>query len=272
MKALSERTGFKRKHKERQEARKSNEFRGSKKLGITIIVCSGLSALPLPASAAARTAHAAASRMEAGTLPLFAALGIGIFVAVIAVIAFLQMTGRDKELRGPYTVKDAKPEAESEPDGPEEEEAQAESWDDEETSADDNYDEHPLTDYTIPVTRILEYPEQMEPASENEPRLRGLGGEHAGSSYRIANRRLTFGRDPAHCSVLYPFEAGEISRVHCTLKFNEDSRVFVLEDNGSSNGTFLGSGERLEPGVSRELRAGDRFSLSGTAQLFEVLD
>ncbi|RKP50123.1 FHA domain-containing protein [Cohnella endophytica] len=274
---MSERTEVKRERRERHGARRSIGFRKARKLIVSVSAYIGLAALPLPVSASARPIQSASSRMEAGALPLFAALGIGIFVAVVAVIAFLQMTGKDKELRGPYTIKDTEPESEADSYGAgahveAEEHALSEEWNDGESVPDDAYEEHALTDYTIPVTRILSYPGHAEPAVDHEPRLRGLEGEHAGNSYRIANHRLTFGRDPAHCSVLFPYEAGEISRVHCTLKYDEESGLFILEDNGSSNGTFLGNGERLQPGVRRELRAGERFSLSGKEQLFEVLD
>ncbi|TVY01468.1 FHA domain-containing protein [Cohnella terricola] len=147
-----------------------------------------------------------------------------------------------------------------------------EEWNDEEASALETSDEVPIADYTIPVTQILKFPDQAEPAEGYEPRLCGLEGEHAGNCYRVLNRRLTFGRDPSRCAILFPYEAGEISRIHCTLRYIEENRLFILEDNGSSNGTFLSNGERLKPGVRYELRSGERFSLSGRQQCFEVKD
>jgi pSer/pThr/pTyr-binding forkhead associated (FHA) protein len=47
-------------------------------------------------------------------------------------------------------------------------------------------------------------------------------------------------------------------------------RVFVLEDLGSTNGTFLANGERINPGQPRDLRPGDRFYLGDTRNQFEV--
>lgn len=98
------------------------------------------------------------------------------------------------------------------------------------------------------MTQLLPLVGTAEMADGSEPMLCGIDGEHAGSCFRILNRRLTIGRDPARCAILFPYEASDISRVHCTLGYREDSRVFVLEDNGSSNGTFLMNGERLKPG------------------------
>jgi hypothetical protein len=147
-----------------------------------------------------------------------------------------------------------------------------EQWNDEDTTPNSEYEDDPITDYTIPITQLLTYPDRAELANEGEPRLCGVEGEHAGTCYRILNRRLSFGRDPVQCVILFPHEAGEISRMHCTIRFVEESRLFVLEDHGSSNGTFLSNGERLEPGKQYELHAGQRFSLSGSEHLFEVRD
>jgi len=205
-----------------------------------------------------------ATQVKAGTLPLLAALGVGIVVAVASVIAFLQMTAKDKETTEAslMALEDQEPF----------DEHSMKDWSDEEVADNSNYGHNPPTDYTIPMTRILTYPEQAESADEQEPRLCGLEGEHAGTCYRILNRALTIGRDPAHCVILFPYDSGEISRVHCTLSFREDSRLFILEDNGSSNGTFLANGNRLKPGVRYELRTGERFSLSGMVHMFEVRD
>ncbi|WP_239616116.1 FHA domain-containing protein [Cohnella mopanensis] len=235
---------------------------------IKVIACSAVllgSAQPYRVYAA--QVGATAATVKAGTLPLLAALGLGIAVAVGAVIAFLQMTARGKE-----SYKYSSNTGDDSDQEPFEtfEEQSFDDWNEEETLPNSEAEDSPLTDYTIPITKVLSYPEQAELAEEWEPRLCGLEGEHAGGRYRILNRRLTLGRDPTQCSVLFPYDAGEISRVHCTLRYNEESRTFELEDSGSSNGTFLNNGEKLKPGVRYELRTGERFSLSGKDHLFEV--
>jgi hypothetical protein len=220
----------------------------------------GMSALPLPVFAEGFY-NASSTGMKSGTLTLLAALGIGIAVAVGAVIAFLQMTAKGKELNDLSQIA---------ADNERVEDSLIEQWNDEDTTPNSEYEDNPLTDYTIPITQLLTYPDRAELANEGEPRLCGVEGEHAGSCYRILNRRLSFGRDPVQCVILFPNEAGEISRMHCTLRFIEESRLFVLEDHGSSNGTFLWNGDRLEPGKRYELHSGQQFSLSGREHLFEV--
>ncbi|MCD9020546.1 FHA domain-containing protein [Cohnella silvisoli] len=230
---------------------------------VAVLYGAGVSVMPLHTFAAG-SLETSASQVKVGTLPLLAALGVGIAVAVGAVIAFLQMTAKGKELNehSAAAAEDNEPY----------EDMLNEEWHDEDTKPNSEYEDNPLTDYTIPVTRLLTHPDRAEAAVEGEPRLCGVEGEHAGSCYRILNRRLSFGRDPVQCAILFPHEAGEISRMHCTLRFIEDKRLFILEDHGSSNGTFLATGERLQPGIHYELRAGEQFSLSGNKHLFEVRD
>lgn len=220
----------------------------------------------LPSRAFASEARVINNVAQMGTLPLLAALGIGIAVAVFAVVAFLQMTVKGKENEAGQSAGN-----ESEWD----DDQSSSSWNAVETSEDNEEqgeEDHSLTDYTIPMTQLLPLPGAAETADGSEPMLCGIEGEHAGSCFRILNRRLTIGRDPARCAILFPYEASDISRVHCTLKYREDSRLFILEDNDSSNGTFLMNGERLKPGIQYELHSGERFSLSGEKHWFEVRD
>jgi hypothetical protein len=230
----------------------------------TVMSLLGTSSLPLRVFAAG-SLETSATQVKVGTLPLLAALGFGIAVAVGSVIAFLQMTARGKEMNDSSTVA-------SEDNEFTYEDTNIYDWDDEDTTPNSEYEDNLLTDYTIPVTKLLMYPDHAEAANDEEPRLYGVEGEHAGNSFRVLNRRLTFGRDPTQCVILFPYEAGDVSRMHCTLRFIEESRLFLLEDHGSSNGTFLADGERLQPGRKVELRAGERFSLSGNKHIFEVQD
>lgn len=234
-------------------------------VGLVII---GLVAWPVD-SFAAGTLETPVAQLKAGTLPLLAALGLGIAVAVAAVIAFLNMTAKGKESNGipGVNVQDDEIFLDSSI-----EDGSNNDWEDEPAMHNMGYEENPLSDYTIPITKLLTYPDHVESAAPGEPSLCGVEGEHSGSCYRILNRRLSFGRDPAQCAILFPYEAAQISRLHCTLSFVEEGRVFELEDHGSSNGTFLANGQRLEPGKRYELHAGQRFSLSGQDHWFEVRD
>ncbi len=252
-----------------QKGREKLKFKGKVFSRVTMLllkaglVLPGLSILPVNAFAA-EPLITASNQVKVGTLPLLAALGVGIAVAVGSVIAFLHMTAKGKEANdsSSTTVQDDDPF----------EDSSIVDWNDEGAMSSLEYEHNPLTDYTIPITQLLTYPDHVEAAAPGEPSLCGVVGEHSGSCYRILNRRLSFGRDPSQCAILFPIEAAQISRLHCSLRFMEESRLFVLEDHGSSNGTFLADGQRLEPGKSYELRSGQRFSLSGHEHWFEVRD
>ncbi|MFC5470192.1 FHA domain-containing protein [Cohnella suwonensis] len=249
---------------------RGDRVKGSKVAAGTAIATIGLAvwaAVPEEAFAAGRMDSPAT--VKVGTLPLLAALAVGIAIAVGAVIAFLQMTARDKGMQAFSSQSRAERDPDSDPD--EDDGIDFEEWTDEETAPNPEYEE-PITDYTIPVTRLLEQTGPAEAAEVDEPRLCGVAGEHAGSRYRLTGRRLTIGRDPARCAVLYPYEFADISRVHCTVRYDDARGIFLLEDNGSSNGTFLDNGERLKPGAKVELRSGERFALSDQSQTFEVKD
>jgi hypothetical protein len=47
-------------------------------------------------------------------------------------------------------------------------------------------------------------------------------------------------------------------------------KIFVIQDLGSTNGTFLATGERLTAGQSRDLPPGERFFIGDLRNQFEV--
>lgn len=204
----------------------------------------------------------------AGSLPMYAALAVGIGVAVLSVIAFLQMTrGKnapavaDGQETGsadfsPYAVPSARPSA-----GPA---AEAEE------EMDDGEPEARMPDYTIPLPGIPKAFSRPDAFWQGKPRIYGLGGRFAGETFRVTDKALFIGRDPSVCHIVFPADAGEISRRHCSIRYDSASGTFYLEDHGSSNGTFLPGGEKLVPGKSYPLKAGDRFALSGDSHWFEI--
>jgi hypothetical protein len=204
---------------------------------------------------AASDGREAATQAAIGTLPLLAALGIGIVIAVAAVIAFLHLTIKGREGGG-----DA-------------------GWTEDETGEGGLDDQADLgvtdLDESEEDTTVLLGDTQMLPALSDEemesgPRLCGAEGEFRGLTFRITDGGLLIGRDPTCCDVVFPVEAGEVSRRHCALHFEPEKQLFYLEDLGSSNGTFLADGRRLQPGQRYPLQAGDKFSLSGKVHWFAV--
>ena len=65
----------------------------------------------------------------------------------------------------------------------------------------------------------------------------------------LANGKMTIGRDPGADWMVHDDE-GTLSRIHCALSV-EDGRLLLIDS--SSNGTYLGSGERAPDGEPVEL-------------------
>lgn len=103
-----------------------------------------------------------------------------------------------------------------------------------------------------------------------KPVLRGVAGQYAGASIGLDPLQSTLGRDPSLANLVFAADAGTVSKRHCTVRWDSARRTFVLEDHGSTNGTFLATGERLLPNQPRELRPGERFYIGDLRNQFEV--
>nr|AGS51975.1 serine protease DegP/HtrA do-like protein [uncultured bacterium contig00006] len=97
--------------------------------------------------------------------------------------------------------------------------------------------------------------------------IRGLSGYFANRSFDIG-QRLLVGRDSGSCAVAFPLDAAGVSGVHCELTF--DGAVVYLRDLGSSYGTFLADGGRLEAKTPYRLTTGARFYVGSADNTFEL--
>lgn len=113
-------------------------------------------------------------------------------------------------------------------------------------------------------------PTQQLPVEEKpQPRvaLACIGGALQGMTFPISSR-VVIGRDPKHCSIIYPKDAHGISSVHCAAEPTADGQI-ILIDLGSTYGTMAG-GQQLTAGKSVTLHPGDAFTLGGKENVFEV--
>lgn len=107
-------------------------------------------------------------------------------------------------------------------------------------------------------------------ALANQWVLYGVSGPLAGKAVELGMEPLAIGRDARMSNLIVPGDSGVISKRHCLLKFDSLKQGFVLEDCGSTNGTFLASGQRLTPGAPFPLKPGDRFYLAEPEIAFEL--
>jgi len=106
------------------------------------------------------------------------------------------------------------------------------------------------------------------PASSASSHLICSRGYFAGSTFPI-NGTLSIGRDPQRCQVVFPSDTQGISSLHCRL--TQQGSSITLTDSGSTYGTFLAGGRKLNANESVTLRSGDSFYLADTKNEFKVL-
>jgi len=109
-----------------------------------------------------------------------------------------------------------------------------------------------------------------EPRPSWRPVLRGVTGLYAGNEIELDDRPLFIGRDPRVCQLVFPATVIDVSKRHCVLRFDSRRQTLLLDDCGSTNGTFLQSGEAVKPGRPHPLRPYDIFYLGDRSITFEV--
>ena len=99
--------------------------------------------------------------------------------------------------------------------------------------------------------------------------IAGLAGPVKGMVWRGGTGDLlTIGRGEG-CRIRVPQDTRGISRNHCTIRFS--AQGWVLVDDNSTYGTFLGNGYRLLPGKEQKLNSGDVICLGGKENAFRII-
>lgn len=104
-------------------------------------------------------------------------------------------------------------------------------------------------------------------AKTNGGVITGMKGIMANRTFDI-NGSITIGRNAQKCNVAYPIDAKGISGVHCQIR--QASGGYEIIDCGSSNGTYLGNGQKLIPNVPVFIPDGTFFYLGSAEQLFQI--
>lgn len=97
--------------------------------------------------------------------------------------------------------------------------------------------------------------------------ITGMKGMMANRTFSI-NGGVTIGRNSQKCNVSYPIDAKGISGVHCQIR--QTNSGYEIIDCGSSNGTYLGNGQKLIPNVPVFIPDGAYFYLGSAEQLFQI--
>lgn len=106
-----------------------------------------------------------------------------------------------------------------------------------------------------------------QPAPVNGAVITGIKGIMANRSFSVVGS-VVIGRNAQKCNVSYPVDAKGISGVHCQVR--QASSGYEIIDCGSSNGTYLGNGQKLIPNVPVFIPDGTYFYLGSAEQLFQI--
>lgn len=105
-------------------------------------------------------------------------------------------------------------------------------------------------------------------AADRNISVQATSGMLAGRTFTAGpDGRITFGRQPA-CQVVFGSNDKNVSGNHCVV-YKQNGNI-VLMDTGSTNGTFLENGTKLQPNIAYPMRSGDRFYLVNTNYMFTV--
>lgn len=101
------------------------------------------------------------------------------------------------------------------------------------------------------------------------PQLRLVGTEGIFAGRRFALEGvLRLGRLPDQNDLVFPADTTGVSGRHCVVRLTDGGAT--LTDLGSSFGTFLSDGTRLQPNQPVELKVGDSFTLGSQKQKFHL--
>ena len=97
-----------------------------------------------------------------------------------------------------------------------------------------------------------------------------IQGEFVGQKFYFGPGGITIGREASLCNVILSRECQAVSRSHCNIQFDPNTKTFALTDLASANGTYTGTGTKLTPRVPATLQPGDKFYIGDKSNMFKV--
>ena len=97
-------------------------------------------------------------------------------------------------------------------------------------------------------------------AAPLKPVLRSLSPQHGGKKVAVGAEAILLGRSK-DCQIMYKEDTPGVSGRHCAITWDGERRCFVVKDLGSTYGTYLDSGMKLEPRQLYRLKPGESLYL-----------
>ena len=128
----------------------------------------------------------------------------------------------------------------------------------------------------VPPQQMQPIPQAIGQDLDNDPptvaqigALEGVSGDYASAVINMRpGEKLIIGRDPTCCNIVLSSEKKDISRTHCSVKYDPYTDSFKVIDM-SSNGTFV-NGTRLVRDQETQFSAGTVISLGSGENQFRL--
>ncbi len=114
----------------------------------------------------------------------------------------------------------------------------------------------------------------IEPGNKVHATLVIERGNSAGKKFPLSNQEANIGRWDADGGVFPDVDLdsddpeAKVSRRHARISLSDDQ--YLIEDLGSTNGTFVNRGHRLTPGDRQPLKDGDEIIVGKTFLRFRI--
>lgn len=125
--------------------------------------------------------------------------------------------------------------------------------------------------YSCVDTCIYSFKKEEHPIDSADVGLVGVKGMWAGAQFiNNTGESLVVGRDPKQCNIIISQNANSISRKHCVVKYDYQTKDYEVTDC-SSNGTYVAeTGQRLKYGVPTHLPCGTVIELGDLSNSFMI--
>ena len=121
----------------------------------------------------------------------------------------------------------------------------------------------------VPAPAPFRQAQDDQPTVAQLGAIEGLSGDYKGASISLKpGEKIIIGRDPQSCNIVISSEKKDISRTHCSVKYDPYTDSFKVIDM-SSNGTFV-NGQRLIKDQEMQFQAGTVLSLGSGENQFKL--
>ncbi|MFR5876183.1 MAG: RDD family protein [Eubacterium sp.] len=131
-------------------------------------------------------------------------------------------------------------------------------------------DKHNMTVYDYAPSSALFNKQKRNTQLSGEPVIIGKGSSFNNVVFSVPSGGILLGRDPVSCQIVFSSKEPAVSRIHCSVRFNRQTESFLVQDSGSSFGTFFSNGKEIKRNQIAMLLPGDSFYLGSKKNMFQV--